>query len=45
MVDSLLHLSLSEATVLAFSAGVLCVFLSYLMIVFRKTPNSPLYPP
>jgi hypothetical protein len=36
MVDSLFHLSLSEATVIAFSAGVLCVFLSYLMIVFRK---------
>lgn len=36
MIDSLFHLSLNEATVIAFSAGVLCVFLSYLMVVFRK---------
>lgn len=36
MIDSLFHLSMSEATVIAFSAGVLCVFLSYLMVVFRK---------
>jgi membrane protease YdiL (CAAX protease family) len=37
MVDSLFHLSLSEATLIAFSAGILCVFLSYLLIVFRKS--------
>lgn len=36
MIDSLIHLFPSEATFIAFSAGILCVFLSYLLIVFRK---------
>jgi membrane protease YdiL (CAAX protease family) len=36
MMDSLFHLSLSEGTLVAFSAGILCVALSYLLIIFRK---------
>jgi hypothetical protein len=36
MIDSLFHLSLSEGTLVAFSAGILCVLLSYLLIIFRK---------
>lgn len=36
IIDSLFHLSPNEATLIAFSAGVLCVFLSYLLIIFRK---------
>jgi hypothetical protein len=36
MIDSLFNLSLSEGTLVAFSAGILCVLLSYLLVVFRK---------
>lgn len=37
MIDSLFHLSPSEGTLVAFLASILCVFLSYLLIVFRKS--------
>jgi hypothetical protein len=36
MIDSLFHLSLGEGTLVGFSAGILCVLLSYLLIIFRK---------
>lgn len=36
MIDSLFRLSLSEGTLVGFSAGISCVILSYLLIIFRK---------
>jgi membrane protease YdiL (CAAX protease family) len=36
MIDSLFHLSLSEGTLVALSAGILSVLLSYLLIILRK---------
>jgi membrane protease YdiL (CAAX protease family) len=36
MIDPYFNLSLSEGTLVAFSAGILCIFLSYLLIVFRE---------
>jgi len=36
MIDSLFSLSLGEGTLVAFSAGILCVLLSYLLVIFRK---------
>jgi hypothetical protein len=36
MIASLFKLSLTEGTLVAFLAGVSCVFLSYLLVIFRK---------
>lgn len=36
MTDSLFNLFLTEGTLVAFLAGAACVFLSYLLIIFRK---------
>ena len=36
MIDSLFNLSLTEGTLVAFLAGISCVFLSYLLVIFRN---------
>jgi len=36
MIDTLFKLSLTEGTLIAFFAGISCVLLSYLLIIFRK---------
>lgn len=36
MIGSLFHFSVGEAALVAFLAGISCVFLSYLLITFRK---------